>query len=482
MDVTRSLPGALRRYGAVFGVVVGVGAGWGLSSINRPRAAAPLPASPTGRTAEERRVAMGRELFHREWTPGDPRARGGDGLGPVYNESSCVACHNLGGSGGGGPVNKNVDLVTSLEKMRQSTKATGPAVGPRRAGNSRALELLFAKAPSVVLHRFGTEPGFAACRLEMLGALERLGPRSRDHVPVDSPIELARAELASSRLDTSGSAVGSPDFTRNQRNASALLGIGPIDGISEAAIVAAARRRFPAFPEVTGRVSRIKGGAIGRFGWKAQMATLDDFVRTACSVELGLEVPGHAQAANPVDPGRAAPGLDLNDSDCDALADYIRSLPPPAEAVADAEAMRVGRETFAAVGCATCHMPDLGPSRGIYSDLLLHDMGTELADSASYNGVLIEPPVGDGATPEGATALEWRTPPLWGVRDSAPYLHDGRAETLEQAVAFHGGEAKAITDRFFGLPPTGRRRVLVFLNTLGAPASPAPMQVVRTGD
>ncbi len=144
----------------------------------------------------------------------------------------------------------------------------------------------------------------------------------------------------------------------------------------------------------------------------------------------------------------------------------------------------MGREKFAAVGCATCHMPDLGPSRGIYSDLSLHDMGTELADSASSYGVRIELPVGDSATPEGATALEWRTPPLWGVRDSAPYLHDGRAETLEQAIAFHGGEAKTTADRFFGLPPHKRRQVLAFLNTLGAPAMPArtTKEVARAGD
>jgi CxxC motif-containing protein (DUF1111 family) len=109
-------------------------------------------------------------------------------------------------------------------------------------------------------------------------------------------------------------------------------------------------------------------------------------------------------------------------------------------------------------------------------------MGQEMSDSAAYYGLPTGPPVGGSATPEGATALEWRTPPLWGVRDSAPYLHDGRAETLEQAIAFHGGEAKVVADRFFGLPPARRRQVLVFLNTLGAPASPASTQVVRAGD
>ncbi len=116
MDGTHGFAGGWRRFGLVLGTVVGIGVGWGLSSMGRPRVATPVSASPAGPTAEERRVALGRELFHREWTPGDPRSRAGDGLGPVYNESSCVACHNLGGSGGGGPANKNVDLVTSLRR------------------------------------------------------------------------------------------------------------------------------------------------------------------------------------------------------------------------------------------------------------------------------------------------------------------------------------------------------------------------------
>jgi CxxC motif-containing protein (DUF1111 family) len=250
-----------------------------------------------------------------------------------------------------------------------------------------------------------------------------------------------------------------------------MLGAGLIDAIPEAAIVAAAERRFPDFPQVTGRVSRVNDGALGRFGWKGQVASLNEFVRTACSVELGLEVPGHAQAGDPFDPGRHAPGLDLDDADCDALTAYVRSLAPPARGIADAEATRAGRETFTAVGCATCHMPDLGPAQGIYSDLSLHDMGREMSDAGSYYG---SPEPSSSSTPEGASATEWRTPPLWGVRDSAPYLHDGRAETLEQAIAFHGGEAKGIADRFFGLPPARRRQVLAFLNTLGSP--------VRAGD
>ena len=97
--------------------------------------------------------------------------------------------------------------------------------------------------------------------------------------------------------------------------------------------------------------------------------------------------------------------------------------------------MREGRRLFAEVGCASCHTPSLGEVRGIYSDLLLHDMGQTLSDSGEYYGI-------DGPdSPGGPSPGEWRTPPLWGFRDSGPYLHDGRAQTLEEAVALHGGQA-----------------------------------------
>ena len=107
------------------------------------------------------------------------------------------------------------------------------------------------------------------------------------------------------------------------------------------------------------------------------------------------------------------------------------------EAVAEpGSEMEEGRRLFVAVGCATCHMPSLGGVQGIFSDLLLHDMGQSLSDSGMYYGV--ESP-GSFAGP---SAQEWRTPPLWGYRDSGPYLHDGRAQNLEQVVALHEGQAR----------------------------------------
>jgi CxxC motif-containing protein (DUF1111 family) len=91
-------------------------------------------------------------------------------------------------------------------------------------------------------------------------------------------------------------------------------------------------------------------------------------------------------------------------------------------------------------------------------------MGSELSDSGSYSGT------SRPDSPDAPKSSEWRTPPLWGFRDSGPYLHDGRAQTLEEAVALHGGEAVASATRFFRLSSSERLEVQAFLRSLPAPA------------
>jgi CxxC motif-containing protein (DUF1111 family) len=126
-----------------------------------------------------------------------------------------------------------------------------------------------------------------------------------------------------------------------------------------------------------------------------------------------------------------------------------------------------GKKLFHKIGCAHCHTPNVGSIEGIYSDLLLHRMGEELEGSGSYNS----PPrfvpgqsPGDGPRPD-----EWRTPPLWGVADSGPYLHDGRAATLEEAIRLHAGQGKRAAERFSRLSDTERSHLVAFLKTLKAP-------------
>lgn len=290
--------------------------------------------------------------------------------------------------------------------------------------------------------------------------------------------------------------VGKFIFLSSQRNTPPLFGAGQLDAVPVALMKQQAARQRKAFPEVSGRIAKLKDGRIGRFGWKAQEASLEDFVLTACAVELGLHVPGHDQTAPPHDVNYKPAGHDLTKAECIAMIDYIRELPMPAQRApatdVEAKYLAEGERLFAKTGCAACHTPDMGPAVGVYSDLLVHDMGPELGDSASYSGFApnsteeeeLKRPLPnlaggfDAQRPTttkvdesklvGATRQEWRTPPLWGVRDSAPYLHDGRAATLEQAIALHGGEGEKSARRFFNLGAKERMQVVAFLKSLSA--------------
>jgi CxxC motif-containing protein (DUF1111 family) len=161
----------------------------------------------------------------------------------------------------------------------------------------------------------------------------------------------------------------------------------------------------------------------------------------------------------------------LSAEQCDQLTAFVASLPRPVERLPEtlgaAEEARAGKKVFEAVGCADCHTPNLGSVEDIYSDLLLHRMGAPLVGSGSYN----EPPpeIPDFKPGEGPRADEWRTPPLWGVADSAPYLHDGRAATLEEAIRLHGGQGASAAQRYARLSRHEQVELIAFLKTLRAP-------------
>ena len=528
---------AIRSWRAV-GYCLGLAVAWqGVGA----RGADTLPAG---------RVDEGRELFLREWTPGDPRSPLGDGLGPVYNDSSCVACHNSGGAGGGGPSSKNVDILTAVfnGNAARSTavgqgdptlteppgylhRAAMSLLGIERRGKARQGDQLapappprpdssklieahpgFRAARSVVLHKSSIDPGYQSWRATMTGDNQglRAGLSANAELEMNRLRNMAQIESNNMRAQVQ---LGDFELIRSQRNPTALFGIGLIDAIPESVIEAASKVKYPDFPEVAGRVARQKDGRIGRFGWKAQMPSLDGFVLTACAVELGLEVPGHPQGGLPspslktasqsvckvelaVD-GPARPdkpaatfsaALDLTTEQCASLASYVRALPKPEELNRTDKEIEAGRALFSKVGCASCHSPKLGEVEGLYSDLLVHDLGADLGDTGSYTPFVpgsedpefIDPPIAEtvtqadpaNSTPKGpATRQEWRTAPLWGVRDSSPYLHDGRAPTLERAIALHGGQGERSAQAYFGLTPRERLQVESFLKSLTAPES-----------
>ena len=188
-------------------------------------------------------------------------------------------------------------------------------------------------------------------------------------------------------------------------------------------------------------------------------------------------MPGHHQAslASAKDFDPASLKLDLDEEGCEMLTEFLSVLSPPVQQSPNGRvALPWGYAVFESIGCATCHAPTLGGVNGLYSDLLLHDMGEASSDAAMYYGTPVAPrgmpdiAQANGQTPRSgmASATEWRTPPLWGVASSAPYLHDSRASTLDEAIRKHGGEAEKTATRYTKLAPTDRKAVLTFLSTL----------------
>jgi CxxC motif-containing protein (DUF1111 family) len=310
-----------------------------------------IPATPllAGANAASRKSQseVGRELFQRQWTANDPRAHGGDGLGPVFNARSCAECHHQGGPGGAGSNAHDVEIAAPVAR-RDLESFTRPSRSElesfvRTAG-------ILAKG-SFVLHRSGTDIEYAAWRTRV----------------TKKPFDRFTIETAS-------------------RNTPGLFGASLIDAIPDRVLNDASTRRYPNFPRVHGRVNRLRDGRIGRFGWKAQTATLREFVLTACSIELGLEVPGHPQATDPRKPKSTASGLDMNQAECDALLAFVGSLPPPVRASPPTPDEDEGAKIFQTIGCATCHTPNLGNAKGLFSDLLLHDLGPEVNDAIGRLG------------------------------------------------------------------------------------------------
>ncbi len=427
-------------------------------------------------------IAAGQKLFLREWKADNQRSFGGDGLGPLYNAASCAQCHQLGGIGGAGANDHNVDLITV--KAPRNVVAVGKDLTRRVATFHPALASRQLSA-TTVLHRFSTDPNYEAWRRRFLD------PRQPPQFPLARVVAIAtaankhplKATNPVQRLDEMA-------YQHSQRNTPALFGAGMIDRLENSVFEDMQQRQAAQKRGVSGRVPRATNGGVGRFGWRGQTENLHEFVLGACAVELGLEAPGHLQPMDPLhvgfdENGRAVSptqGLDISDEECKSLTRFVGRLPAPrrSDPIDDLEAEGVarGERRFEKIGCADCHVRQVAGITGIYSDLLLHDMGEGLEDpvpanpatgslsSRSYYGgvdsLLVK------SSPE--ERREWRTPPLWGVRDSAPYLHDGRAQTFYEAIAWHGGEAAKSARAFRELEKDEREEVLAFLNRLMAPA------------
>ena len=243
-----------------------------------------------------------------------------------------------------------------------------------------------------------------------------------------------------------------------QRQTPSLFGAGLIESIPGAVILA---NEDPGDSDGDGifgvaRTLVINGvPEVGRFGWKAQVPTLRDFVKDAMGAELGITTPADGRGFALVSDGDAVPDPELSDKDVDRMAYFLEELPAPQRPLAlQVKGGPKGGKLFAQIGCAKCHVPSLDGANGpvpLYSNLLLHDVMP-----AGYRG-MSEPGAGVGM---------FRTPPLWGVGDTAPYMHDGRASTLRDAILAHDSEAASVRAAFQALNPAQQDALLAFLEAL----------------
>jgi mono/diheme cytochrome c family protein len=435
-----SLARLRRRIGFGLSVFVGLWLLWvvtpGMPVLSAPRASVAVKEA-------------GLALFEHDWKPSDPLA-GGDGLGPVFNERSCVACHFQGGVGGGGDVKHNVSSF-EVHPVPGRAEVTGGIL------HSFALSKDCRESPTGLHDFFAVVPGglkiVGGCTIE-----------TRDFDPV--------------RL--------------HSVNSIALFGAGWIDRISGKSIVHQSRSRsFAAIGKELladlngirpGRPRVLPDGRIGKFGWKAQFATLEEFVASACANELGLGNPMMEQAKPWAHVAYDKVKADLDRTQFRSLVAFVDTLPRPTAVVPPEANERAvverGEMLFGRVGCVACHTPEIAGVSGIYGDFLLHRVADTRVLGSGYAEVPSTPLPDGHPLPD-----EWKTPPLWGVADSAPYFHDGGSPTLEAAILRHQADAAGVTRAYESLPATDRAAIVGFLKSLKAPveakpATPAPRAVI----
>ncbi len=389
----------------------------------------PLPVVAVDDEIQQRdlpNIAEGKMLFEHRWEPKDRLAGGGDGLGPVFNGRSCVECHFQLGSGGSGT---NAHSVQAFDVLPD-----------HEGGDVR----------SGVIHTLATHKDLIESKSQAMFALRsgfipfRRSGRSGDVMQLDA----MRTVFI---------------------NTPALWGNGLIDQITDQDL-----RSLQRGQNTRGRLRELTDGSIGKFGWKSQIASLHDFVTTACAGELGLSNSIHAQHA----PGTYQADLnakpDMTDHQVASLVKFVASLPVPRQ-VAPTEPRSIdnviaGHKLFSSIGCSKCHVQDVGVAQNVFSDFKLHFIAKSGISTNAYYPENYEPVY----TPSSSFAAlgEWKTPPLWGVADTAPYWHDGSAPTLREAIKKHEEEGKWAAVEFERLGTDRQNQLLAFLGTLRAPAQP----------
>jgi len=420
---------------------------------------------------EEETFKLGNALFTKLWVSSPSSTQASDGLGPLFNARSCQSCHIKDGRGH--PPETTGDATSMFVRLARpaQTEAEKQAVADHQAVNF-------------------PDPAYGS-QLQDL-AVPGLAAEGRMAITyTEQPITLSGGEtvlLRQPSYSIRGLAYGplDPSTTLSPRVATPMIGMGLIEAIADADILAHADPEDTNGDGISGTAALVRDHltdkpAIGRFGWKAQNATVRDQSASAFTHDIGISTPDTPQSHGDCTDRQPAcltmatgvqPRLgntEAPDPVLGLVTFYSEHLAVPARRDVASHDVLKGKSLFYAAGCASCHVPKFVTSRDAthatqkfqliwpYSDFLLHDMGEGLADGQ---------PVGL------AGGRDWRTPPLWGigltktVNGHSFFLHDGRARNFTEAILWHGGEAQKARDAFASLPKNDRQTLLTFLESL----------------
>lgn len=419
---------------------------------------------------EEATFKLGNAIFRKNWVSSPSSTQASDGLGPLFNERACQNCHVKDGRG------RPPEGVSSTSMFLRLARDASTEEEKAALADHKALNF-----PDPV---YGSQ----------LQELAVPGLRGEGRMRVDyteEKVSLGDGTTVLLRkprysVDDPGYGPLDPRTTLSPRLTPPMIGLGLIEQIAPADILANADPDDRDGDGISGKPNIVRDPrtgklVLGRFGWKAQAASIRQQAAEAFAGDIGISTPEvpkpwgdctEAQKACLAMPNGVQERLGATEAPppvMDLVTFYSQNLAVPARRDIEKPEVLAGKKQFYEMGCISCHTPKFVTRRDTpnnaqafqliwpYSDFLLHDMGEGLADGQR---------VGD------AGGSDWRTPPLWGigltatVNGNAFYLHDGRARTLAEAILWHGGEGRKARDRFAAADAADRDALIEFLESL----------------
>jgi len=398
---------------------------------------------------------VGNSFFRQSWVSAPSSTTARDGLGPYYNAVACASCHFKDGRGRPPMFDGELGRGLLLRLTVPGMDAHGGALGdPVYGGQLQDNAIL---GPTIK---------------GQMGITYQTIVETFDD---GTTVELKKPTYTINNLGYGPLASG---VMFSPRIGNQIIGLGLLEAVSETTILGFADVSDSDGDGVSGRPNYVydiesNSEKMGRFGWKANQPSVKQQVAGAFSNDMGITSylfpnehcpPGVDCSSYPNGGSPEIPDLAF-----DRVVLYSRTLSVPIRRNYKDQNVLRGKKLFNDMQCIACHKPKMqtGNSYFIegyrnqtirpYTDLLLHDMGEELADNA---------------TDFLASGSEWRTPPLWGiglvetVNKHTNFLHDGRARNLTEAILWHGGEAQLAKDKFKKLSANERADVIKFLNSL----------------